>query len=108
MQLRTAEAARHLIRSPTVTSSRASRRRAEGAIMTAVENMTSLRQHREETVKQHVDGENRHDIEATIATFHRPRYEVNGEPQRGRTGRPRVAAGPDARLARSACRDRQA
>ena len=51
--------------------------------MTAVENITSLRQRREETVKQHIEAENRHDIEATIATFHRPRYEVNGEPSDG-------------------------
>jgi predicted ester cyclase len=45
--------------------------------------MTSLRQRREETVKQHIDAENRHDIDTTIATFHRPRYEVNGEPSDG-------------------------
>ena len=32
---------------------------------------------------EHVAAENRHDVEATIATFHRPRYEVNGEPSEG-------------------------
>lgn len=51
--------------------------------MTAVDNITSLRQRREAIVKQHAEAENRHDIEATIATFHRPRYEVNGEPSDG-------------------------
>jgi len=47
--------------------------------MTAVDNVTSLRQRREEIVTQHADAENRHDVEATIATFHHPRYEVNGQ-----------------------------
>lgn len=51
--------------------------------MTAVENITALRHRREEIVKQHIEAENRHDIEGTIATFHRPRYEVNGEPSDG-------------------------
>ena len=51
--------------------------------MTAVEQVTSLRQRREEIIKQHADAENRHDVEATIATFHRPRYEVNGVPSDG-------------------------
>ena len=51
--------------------------------MTAVENITSLRQRREEIVKRHAHAENRHDVEATIATFHRPRYEVNGIPSDG-------------------------
>ena len=53
--------------------------------MTAVDNITSLRQCREAIVKQHAEAENRRDIEATIATFHRPRYEVNGEPSDGET-----------------------
>jgi steroid delta-isomerase-like uncharacterized protein len=51
--------------------------------MTAVDNITSLRQRREAIVKQHVEAENRHNIEATIATFHHPRYEVNGVPSDG-------------------------
>jgi steroid delta-isomerase-like uncharacterized protein len=51
--------------------------------MTAVDNITSLRQRREAIVKRHADAENRHDVEATIATFHRPRYEVNGQPSDG-------------------------
>ncbi len=51
--------------------------------MTAVENITALRRRREEIVTQHIEAENRHDIEGTIATFHRPRYEVNGEPSDG-------------------------
>ena len=51
--------------------------------MTAVDNITSLRQRREAIVNQHAEAENRHDVEATIATFHQPRYEVNGEPRDG-------------------------
>ena len=51
--------------------------------MIAVDNITSLRQRREAIVNQHAEAENRHDIEATIATFHHPRYEVNGDPSDG-------------------------
>ena len=51
--------------------------------MTATDNITSLRQRREAIVNQHADAENRHDVEATIATFDRPRYEVNGQPSDG-------------------------
>jgi steroid delta-isomerase-like uncharacterized protein len=51
--------------------------------MTAIDSTTSLRQHREAIVKQHAEAENRHDVEGTIATFHRPRYEVNGQPSDG-------------------------
>jgi len=51
--------------------------------MTVVDNITSLRQRREAIVNQHAEAENRHDVEATIATFHQPRYEVNGEPSDG-------------------------
>ncbi len=42
-----------------------------------------LRERREAVVAEHVEAENRHDIEATIATFHRARYEVNGETSDG-------------------------
>lgn len=42
-----------------------------------------LREPREAIVREHVEAENRQDIEATIATFDRPRYEVNGEPSDG-------------------------
>jgi len=35
--------------------------------MTAVDNITSLRQRREAIVRQHAEAENRHDVEATIA-----------------------------------------
>jgi steroid delta-isomerase-like uncharacterized protein len=51
--------------------------------MTAVDNIISLRQRREAIVMQHAEAENQHDVEATIATFHRPRYEVNGVPSDG-------------------------
>ena len=51
--------------------------------MTAVDSITSQRQRREAIVLQHAEAENRHDVEATIATFHRPRYEVNGVPSDG-------------------------
>ena len=43
----------------------------------------SLRERREAIVREHVDAENRQDVEATIATFDRPRYEINGEPSDG-------------------------
>lgn len=36
----------------------------------------TLRERREAVVAAHVDAENRHDVEATIATFDHPRYEV--------------------------------
>jgi steroid delta-isomerase-like uncharacterized protein len=52
--------------------------------MTAADNITSLRQRREAIVRQHAEAENRHDIEATIATFHYPRYEMNGDPSDGK------------------------
>ena len=42
-----------------------------------------LREHREAIVNEHVAAENRHDVDATIATFHSARYEVNGEPSDG-------------------------
>jgi len=51
--------------------------------MTAVDNITSLRQRREAIVRQHAEAENRHNVEATIATFHHPRYEFNGHPSDG-------------------------
>ncbi|OBH14481.1 hypothetical protein A9X03_23230 [Mycobacterium sp. E1715] len=51
--------------------------------MTAVNDITSLRQRREAIVNQHAAAENRHDVEATIATFAQPRYEVNGVPSDG-------------------------
>ena len=51
--------------------------------MTAIDDITALRQRREAIVRQHAEAENRHDVEATIATFHHPRYELNGEPRDG-------------------------
>ncbi|HTZ12173.1 MAG TPA: alpha/beta fold hydrolase [Mycobacterium sp.] len=39
---------------------------------------SDLRERREAIVNRHVEAENQHDIEATIATFERPRYEMNG------------------------------
>ena len=39
----------------------------------------SLAERREAIVFEHLAAENRHDVEAVIATFDRPRYEVNGE-----------------------------
>jgi predicted ester cyclase len=37
---------------------------------------SSLREAREAVVLEHIDSENRHDFEATVRTFGRPRYEV--------------------------------
>src|SRR5215470_7547891 len=40
--------------------------------------MTDLRSRREAIVREHLDSENRHDFDATIATFSYPRYELVG------------------------------
>jgi len=40
--------------------------------------MTDLRSRREAVVREHMDSENRHDFEATLATFRHPRYELVG------------------------------
>lgn len=37
-----------------------------------------LRQTREELVREHMDSENRHEYDATMDTFHHPRYELIG------------------------------
>jgi len=37
---------------------------------------TDLQQRREATVREHMDSENRHDFDATIATMAHPRYEL--------------------------------
>ena len=42
----------------------------------ATEQQQLLRDRRESVVKKHVEAENRHDVAASIATFHTPRYEV--------------------------------
>jgi steroid delta-isomerase-like uncharacterized protein len=46
---------------------------------------SGLRERREAVVREHVEAENRHDVEAVIATFDRARYEVIplGEPSDG-------------------------
>ncbi len=36
----------------------------------------TLRDRREAVVREHMESENRHDFDATIATFARPRYEI--------------------------------
>ena len=51
--------------------------------MTTIDTTTSLRHRREAIVYEHAAAENRHDVEATIATFHQPRYEFNGRPSDG-------------------------
>ncbi len=42
-----------------------------------------IRERRESVVREHVEAENRRDVEAAIATFEHPRYEVNGETSDG-------------------------
>lgn len=37
---------------------------------------TGLRERREALVREHMDSENRHDYDATMATFDHPRYEI--------------------------------
>jgi steroid delta-isomerase-like uncharacterized protein len=49
----------------------------------ATTEVQALRERREAIVREHVEAENRHDVEATIATFHSPSYKVNGEPADG-------------------------
>ncbi|MDX6640234.1 MAG: hypothetical protein QOF12_1245 [Solirubrobacteraceae bacterium] len=36
----------------------------------------SLRETRERIVREHMESENRHEFDATMATFHHPRYEI--------------------------------
>ena len=36
----------------------------------------SLRETRERTVREHMESENRHEFDVTLATFHHPRYEI--------------------------------
>ncbi|MFL5906133.1 MAG: ester cyclase [Solirubrobacterales bacterium] len=38
----------------------------------------ALRRKRESIVREHMDSENRHEFDATMATFHHPRYELVG------------------------------
>jgi len=38
--------------------------------------MPSLREKRESIVREHMDSENRHEFDATMTTFHHPRYEL--------------------------------
>lgn len=40
--------------------------------------MASLRVKRESIVREHMDSENRHEFDATMKTFHHPRYELIG------------------------------
>lgn len=42
----------------------------------ATPSRTTLQQAREAVVQRHIDAEGVHDIEATVATFYSPRYEV--------------------------------
>jgi steroid delta-isomerase-like uncharacterized protein len=42
---------------------------------------STLQQHREAVVREHMASENRHDFDATIATFAHPRYELVGTDQ---------------------------
>ncbi len=44
--------------------------------MDAATSSTALRAAREANVREHMDSENRHEFEATIATFGHPRYEI--------------------------------
>jgi steroid delta-isomerase-like uncharacterized protein len=36
----------------------------------------AVRRKREETVREHMESENRHEFDVTMATFHHPRYEI--------------------------------
>ncbi|HYI03039.1 MAG TPA: polyketide cyclase, partial [Hyalangium sp.] len=38
--------------------------------------LADLRARREALIREHFESENRHDFDATLATFHHPRYEL--------------------------------
>src|SRR5438093_12897285 len=38
--------------------------------------LRDLRETREATVREHMESENRHEFDVTMATFHHPRYEI--------------------------------
>lgn len=42
----------------------------------ATSTLTDLQQARAAVVQRHIDAESAHDVAATVASFHRPRYEV--------------------------------
>lgn len=44
--------------------------------MQAIHTLFTLRERRERVVREHIAAENNHDIPRTLATFHRPKYEV--------------------------------
>lgn len=44
--------------------------------MTQTRGGAKLRKRREALVRAHVDAESRHDVDAVVATFHRPRYDI--------------------------------
>jgi hypothetical protein len=67
----------------------------------------SLRDRREALVLEHIAAENRHDVEATIATFHSPRYEVNGQPSDGEDAVRELLQGLMEGFPRLPCRDRE-
>jgi steroid delta-isomerase-like uncharacterized protein len=65
---------------------------------------TSLRTKREATVREHMESENRHEFDVTMATFHHPRYEIvptgdvyDGEDEVAEYFRETRAAFPDQR-----------
>ena len=59
----------------------------------ATEQQQALREKREAVVLEHVQSENRHDVAASVATFHTPCYRVMpmGIVHDGRPGCERVA-----------------
>jgi steroid delta-isomerase-like uncharacterized protein len=64
----------------------------------------ALRERREEIVREHMESENRHDFDTTLATFAHPRYEliatdqvIDGEPDVARYYEETRAAFPDQR-----------
>ena len=76
----------------------------------------TLRDRREAVVREHMESENRHEFDATIATFARPRYEIipTGEVFDGEDGGARLlrgvargVSGPTERAARDAPRRRR-
>jgi predicted ester cyclase len=72
--------------------------------MNVPEEMKALREHRERIVREHMESENVHEFDRTMATFQHPRYEIiatgqvhDGEAEVAEYFRTSRAAFPDQR-----------
>src|SRR5690242_19986237 len=91
----------------TCSSLHSARRRPaarRNAAMQITEEMRALREHRERIVREHMESENVHEFDRTMATFQHPRYEIiptgqvhDGEAEVAEYFRTSRAAFPDQR-----------